>query len=151
MLRFYGSRATPQVTLTERATSDFLFFLIILHSSYIAYGTSASFSTISMTLLCALASSFNCTTLLAVPPSSKAPRHLGSLPSYWFSLVAATTGPLYSPSFHYPSRATGWTPLLTEAYAVLYIVIPPRACQPKLRISSKVGFLIMRPCDPSER
>jgi hypothetical protein len=49
----------------------FLFVLIILHSSYVAYGTSASFSTISITLICALVSSLNCAILLAVPPSSR--------------------------------------------------------------------------------
>ena len=105
-----------------------------------------------MTLLCALASSFNCTILLAVPPSSKAPRLLGALPSYWFWRVTASTGPhlLFSPSFHYPSGATGWTPPSKEAYAVLSISIPPRACQMKLGTSPRVGFLTVRSPDPSE-
>jgi hypothetical protein len=44
-----------------------LFFLIILHSSYIAYGMSVIFTTISMASMCALASVFYRTTLLAVP------------------------------------------------------------------------------------
>jgi len=47
--------------------SLFFFFSIILHSSYIAYGTSAIFSTTSMAYSCALASIFDCTILLAVP------------------------------------------------------------------------------------
>ena len=44
------------------------------------------------------------------PAFIKAPRLLGSLPSYWFSRVATTTShrPLSSPSFRYPSRVTGW-------------------------------------------
>jgi hypothetical protein len=129
-----------------------LFVLIILHSSYIAYGTSASFSTISITLMWALASSLNCTILLAVPPSSKAPRFSGSLPSYWYSRVAATTGPhpLCSPSSRYPSCATGRTPPSTRVYAVSPIVIPPRACQQRLGTSPRVEFLTVRPLDPSK-
>jgi hypothetical protein len=100
----------------------------------------------------ALASSLNCTILLAVPPSSKAPRFSGSLPSYWYSRVAATTGPhpLCSPSSRYPSCATGWTPPSTRVYAVSPIVIPPRACQQRLGTSPRVEFLTVRPLDPSK-
>jgi len=46
-----------------------------------------------MILMCAVASTLEFTILLAIPPESKAPRLLGSTPSYWFSRVVASTGP----------------------------------------------------------
>jgi hypothetical protein len=63
-----------QIWLESTTSSYYLVFLvlIILHSSYIAYGTSAIFSTTSMTYMHALAPVFYCTILLAVPtPSSR--------------------------------------------------------------------------------
>jgi hypothetical protein len=79
------------------------------------------------------------------PAFIKAPRLSDSMPYYWFSRVAATTGPrpLSSPSFRYPSRATGWTTPLTEAYAVLPIPIPSGACQSRLEMSPRgTSFLL---------
>jgi hypothetical protein len=79
------------------------------------------------------------------PAFIKAPRLSGSMPSYWFSRVAATTGPrpLSSPSFRYPSRATGWTTPLTEAYAVLSIPNPSGACQSRLEMSPRGTSLLL--------
>ena len=105
-----------------------------------------------MTFMCALASNFNCSILLAVPPYSKAPQLLGSMPSYWFSRVAATAGPhpLFSPSFHCLAHVTGWTPPLALAYSVLSITFPSGACQPSWEGAPGVGFLDVRAFDLSE-
>jgi len=43
--------------------------------------------------MCAVASILEFTILRTIPPESKAPRLLGSTPSYWFSRVVASTGP----------------------------------------------------------
>jgi hypothetical protein len=111
---------------TERAFFYFLFFTIILHSSYIAYGTSAIFSTISMTLMCALASMFNYTILLAVPPSSR--RHatafglnallliLACALNNWPSSLVLSIIPL-----SFSCYCTGWTSPSTELCAILSI------------------------------
>lgn len=66
------------------------FFCIRLHSSYIAYGTSAIFPTTSMTSKCAPAPVFYCTTLLAVPTSSSRPSFWASSPHTFLSLLCCT-------------------------------------------------------------
>jgi hypothetical protein len=88
---------------------------------------------------------------LTVPPSPVRHSFWGSVPSYWFSRVATTTGPhpLFSPSFHYPSRATGWTPPWMGAYAVLSMLFSPEVLQPRLKMSARIDFFAVRPSDPS--
>ena len=79
------------------------------------------------------------------PAFIKTPRLLGSMPSYWYSRVAATAGPhpLFSPSFHYLSRATGWTTSLMGSYAVLSIPIPSGTCRSRLENSPRgMSFLL---------
>ena len=98
-----------------------------------------------MTLMRALASIFNCNNPARRPAFIKTPRLLGSMPSYWYSRVAATAGPhpLFSPSFHYLSRATGWTTPLMGSYAVLSIPIPSGTCRSRLENSPRgMSFLL---------
>lgn len=66
----------------------------MLHSSYIAYGTSAIFATTSTTFKYAPAPVFYCTTHLAVPTSSSHHDFRASSPPTFLPLLAALLSPL---------------------------------------------------------
>jgi hypothetical protein len=74
----FFARALPEFLLHRGLTVRFLFFLIILRSSYIAYDMSAIFLKTSMALICALALVFHGTILLAVLSSSRRHSFLAS-------------------------------------------------------------------------
>jgi hypothetical protein len=77
------------------------------------------------------------------PAFIKAPRLLGSVPSYLLVLVVATADPhLLSASLLCSPRVTGWTPPVLEAYADLSILLASGKCLPKLRHLPGLSFFL---------
>jgi len=88
------------------------------------------------------------------PAFIKAPLLSGSMTSYWFLRVVATTVPrfLTSSLFRCPYRATSRTNSLTKAYAVVSIPIPSWVCRSRLKMSPReMSVLRGRPSDPSKK
>lgn len=92
-----------------------LFFPFILYASYLAYDRPGLFSQTFLGLLTVLSRCFYPFHPARRPDFVKAPRPLGSAPSYWLLRAVATTDPS-------PFSSADWAPRVPEVHAVLSVL-----------------------------